>query len=56
LEASEDPNHVDTAAAHWEHKAACAEALGRVDEARTHAARAVELRNHIAAMEANDGE
>jgi tetratricopeptide (TPR) repeat protein len=56
LEASEDSNLVDTAAAHWEHKAACSEALGRVDEARAHAARAVELRNHIAAMEANDGE
>jgi tetratricopeptide (TPR) repeat protein len=56
LEASEDSGIVDTAAAHWEHKAACSEALGRVDEARAHAARAVELRNHIAAMEANDGE
>jgi len=50
LEASEDSNLVDTAAAHWEHKAACAEALGRIDEARAHAARAVELRNQIAAM------
>jgi hypothetical protein len=56
LEASEDSGIVDTAAAHWEHKAACSEALGCVDEARAHSGRAVELRNHIAAMEANDDE
>jgi tetratricopeptide (TPR) repeat protein len=55
LESSEDFGYVDTAAAHWEHKATCAEALGRADEARAHATRAKQLRERIAALEGDEG-
>ena len=50
LEASEDPNHVDTVAAHWEHKAACANALDREADATAYSARALQLRERIASM------
>ncbi|MFM7282140.1 MAG: hypothetical protein ACKO32_10215, partial [Planctomycetia bacterium] len=50
-EASKDPNHVDSAAAHWEHKAACANALDHEADVTAYSARARQLRERIASME-----
>jgi hypothetical protein len=51
LEASEDPNYVDTAAAWWEARARVAEVLGRIADATEASRQAVILREKIKSLE-----